>query len=165
MGDALALWQSDGMAPGLQHTPLHHRLIESLYREAMMLADAARSYFDDAERSDRDILDPLARVGLSCESLKVTTRLMHVIAWLLTARAVQAGEIDDSEPRHPARRLGDAPMTDVAMLAMFPASARRLIEASVDLHRRVALLDAALDFSAPAVSPAVSMQIRLSRAL
>ena len=165
MGDVKPLCHSGCMTPGLPHSTLHHRLIESLYREAMTLADAARSYFDDAGRSDRDILDPLARVGLSCESLTVTTRLMHVIAWLLTARAVHAGEIDGNEARQPARRLGDAPMTDVAMLAVFPASACRLIEASVDLHRRVARLDAALDFSASAVSPAVSMQTQLRRAL
>ena len=68
------------------------KLVDSLYVEAMVLADEARSYFDSAARDDRMELDPVDRVGFSCESLKVTTRLMHVIAWLLTQRAVTAGE-------------------------------------------------------------------------
>jgi len=32
------------------------RLIDSLYTEAMLLADEARSYFDDAGREDRAML-------------------------------------------------------------------------------------------------------------
>ena len=39
----------------------------------IMLADEARSYFDEAGRLEREALDPLIRVGFSCESLKVTT--------------------------------------------------------------------------------------------
>ena len=60
------------------------RLIDSLYTEAMILADEARSYFDDAGREERSALEPFARVGFACESLKVTTRVMHIVAWLLT---------------------------------------------------------------------------------
>ncbi|WP_342454590.1 DUF1465 family protein [Sphingomonas sp. H160509] len=72
---------------------MQRRLIDALYSEAMLLADEARTYFDEAGRVEREALDPLIRVSFSCESLKVTTRLMHVIAWLLTQRAVQAGEL------------------------------------------------------------------------
>ena len=56
------------------------RLIDSLYTEAMLLADEARSYFDDAGRDERATLEPFARVGFACESLKVTTRIMHIVA-------------------------------------------------------------------------------------
>ena len=66
------------------------RLIDSLYTEAMLLADEARSYFDDAGRGDRATLEPFARVGFACESLKVTTRIMHIVAWLLTQRAIES---------------------------------------------------------------------------
>ena len=41
------------------------RLIDSLYTEAMVLADEARAYFDDAGRDERQLLDPFARVGSS----------------------------------------------------------------------------------------------------
>src|SRR6187401_3034318 len=81
------------------------RLIDSLYTEAMLLADEARSYFDDAGRGDRVSLEPFVRVGFACESLKVTTRIMHIVAWLLTQRAIETGELPGKEGRRPERRL------------------------------------------------------------
>ncbi|HEY5713474.1 MAG TPA: DUF1465 family protein, partial [Allosphingosinicella sp.] len=84
------------------------RLVDGLYIEAMVLADEARSYFDTLGRDDRLSLDPIDRVGFSCESLKVTTRLMHVIAWLLTQRAVAAGELTPDQAGAEDRRLGPA---------------------------------------------------------
>ena len=78
------------MTAGAAATRVHRRLIDSLYTEAMLLADEARGYFDEVGREQRDMLGAMDRVVFSCESLKVTTRLMHVIAWLLTQRAVAA---------------------------------------------------------------------------
>lgn len=141
---------------------LNRRLIDSLYVEAMLLADEARAYFDEAGRVERETLDPLLRVSFSCESLKVTTRLMHVIAWLLTQRAVEAGELEARDALDPSRRLGAAPVTEEALLAILPARARLLIESSIDLHRRVGRFDLAQGESGRADSPALSMQQRLS---
>ena len=92
------------------------RLIESLYTEAMILADEARSYFDDVGRNDRSMLEPFARVGFACESLKVTTRIMHIVAWLLTQRAIETGELPGREGRRPERRLGHAGDSDVELV-------------------------------------------------
>ena len=96
------------------------RLIDSLYTEAMLLADEARSYFDDAGRDDRATLEPFARVGFACESLKVTTRIMHIVAWLLTQRAIESGEIPNRDGRRPERRLGHAQDSDKAVVAQLP---------------------------------------------
>ncbi|MCR5872185.1 MULTISPECIES: DUF1465 family protein [unclassified Sphingomonas] len=140
-------------------------LIDSLYTESMLLADEARAYFDEVGREQRDLLGAMDRVVFSCESLKVTTRLMHSIAWLLTQRAVAAGEIAPVEARHPSRRLGEAPVTDSAAFDAMPVSAQHLIAASVDLHRRIARLDAAQDEVATIpVSPARTMLDRLAHA-
>src|SRR3954468_11863221 len=128
----------DSDDPGLPITP---KLIAALYTESMLLADEARSYFDSAGREERDSLDPFARVGFSCESLKVTTRLMHVIAWLLTQRAVESGELSPAQARRPARRLGEAPESDEALLSSLPESALGLINASRELYARVERLD------------------------
>ena len=87
------------------------RLVDSFYTEAMLLADEARSYFDDSGREDRVTLDPFVRVNFACESLKVTTRIMHIVAWLLTQRAIESGEIPYREGRRPERRLGHARIT------------------------------------------------------
>ncbi len=144
---------------------IHRRLIDGLYTESMLLADEARGYFDEAGRSDREALDALSRVVFSCESMKVTTRLMHVIAWLLTQRAVQSGEILVREALDPSRRLGAAPETDDASFDTMPMAAQALIETSIDLYRRVARLDRAQDeVTQVRVSPARSMLDRLAHA-
>ena len=152
------------MQGGLHDSPVQRRLIDALYVEAMVLADDARSYFDDGGRVEREALAPMARVTFSCESLKVTTRLMHVIAWLLTQRAVLAGELRARDALDPSRRLGDAPVTEAATLRDLPETARAMIGASADLHRRVARLDAAQASAAPEASPARQMIERLAMA-
>ena len=151
------------MRNGASESPIHRKLIDSLYVEAMVLADDARGYFDQAGRAERDGLTPIERVSFSCDSLKVTTRLMHIIAWLLTQRAVDAGEMPRREALDPSRRLGQAPYSDAAAVAAMPEQARTLIAASADLYRRVARLDAAQRDSAPP-SPARTMLDRLSHA-
>ena len=138
-------------------------MVDSLHVEAMVLADEARNYFDEAGRSERDALDPLDRVGFSCESLKVTTRLMHIIAWLLTQRAIHAGELAPRDALHPSRRVGEPPRSDLGVVAILPERARMLIDASADLHRRVRHLDAA-QADTPADSPVRGMQERLALA-
>ncbi len=140
------------------------RLIDGLYVEAMVLADEARSYFDTGGRDDRLALDPLDRVGFSCESLKVTTRLMHVIAWLLTQRAVAAGELSRTQADTPERRLGTAADTDLDLLQRLPDAAVELIRASEELYGRVSRLDQG-SFAEDAVSPARSLLSRLQRSL
>jgi regulator of CtrA degradation len=120
---------------------IHRRLIDALYTESMVLADEARAYFDEMGRNERDTLDAMTRVVFSCESLKVTTRLMHVIA------------------------LGKAPETDSAAFDVMPPAAQGLIAASQDLYRRVARIDTAQDEEAPVpVSPARRMLDRLAHA-
>jgi len=141
------------------------RLIDSLYTEAMLLADEARSYFDDAGRGDRATLEPFARVGFACESLKVTTRIMHIVAWLLTQRAIESGEIPGHAGRRAERRLGHAQDSDPAVVATLPPSAQRLIGASADLYARVQRLDeGGLEAEAPQ-SPARALMGRLERGL
>lgn len=119
---------------------LHRRLVDGLYVEAMVMADEARAYFDIREAADPEIDDPLRRVAFACESLKVTTRLMHIIAWLLSQRAWQRGELSDAEVLDEKYRLGHAAITDPAISATFPFAARALIEASQDLYGRVVRL-------------------------
>jgi regulator of CtrA degradation len=141
------------------------KLVDQLYVEAMLLADEARAYFEQLGRDDRSGLPALDRVGFSCESLKLTTRLMHVIAWLLTRRALAAGEISAAQAQHPERRLGEAPTSDEALLPRLPEAAQSLIAASEDLYERVRRLDDAVGNAAPVPSPARSLLHRLERSL
>ncbi len=141
------------------------RLIDSFYTEAMLLADEARSYFDEAGRDERGTLEPFARVGFACESLKVTTRIMHIVAWLLTQRAVESGEIPERDGRRPERRLGHAQDSDPVIVEKLPEAAQRLIGASADLYARVKRLDEGTLVEEPAPSPARALMGRLERGL
>jgi regulator of CtrA degradation len=141
------------------------KLIDSLYVEAMLLADEARAYFDKHGRDERMSLDPLVRVGFSCESLKVTTRLMHIIAWLLTQRAVAAGELTADQARKPERQLGEAVESDEEVLEKLPQSALQLIRSSRDLYERVRRIEEGSSSEEPPHSPARSLLSRLQRSL
>lgn len=142
------------------------RVVDALYVEAMVLADEARAYFDRYSKEERDLLDPVLRVSFSCESLKVTTRLMHIIAWLLTRRGVENGEIDPIDALKPNHRLGEAVATEPRLIARFPAEAIGLISASCDLYDRVSRLDAGIQrTSITPASPARALLHQLEQAL
>src|ERR1700712_3017544 len=143
--------ESDRPEPEVRITS---RLIDSLYTEAMLLADEARSYFDEAGREERQALEPFARVGFACESLKVTTRIMHIVAWLLTQRAIESGEIPARQGHRPERRLGHAQDSGPEGVKQLPEAAQRLIHSSADLYSRVKRLDEGTIFDEPAQSPA-----------
>ena len=152
----------DYNGPEARITP---RLVDALYTEAMVLADEARAYFDDVGKGERLMLEPFARVGFACESLKVTTRIMHVVAWLLTQRAIETGELHRVEGRRPERRLGHATTSEQAVLEQMPPAAQRLIMASSDLYARIERLDQGQLLDEPVQSPARALMGRLERDL
>lgn len=156
---------TDSPDDAIAQTRITPRLIDSLYTEAMLLADEARAYFDEAGREERQSLAPFARVGFACESLKVTTRIMHIVAWLLTQRAVDSGEIFAADGRRPERRLGHANETDPTITSQLPPAAQRLVTASADLYARVARLDQGAVDDQPVQSPARALMGRLERDL
>ncbi|WP_420144070.1 DUF1465 family protein [Sphingobium sp.] len=146
--------------PAFLDPGLHRRLVDGLYLEAMVMADEARTYFDGSASLDDGIDDPLRRVAFACESLKVTTRLMHIIAWLLSQRAWQRGEIDRIDMADDKYRLGRASETDADLSASFPFAARALIDASQELYGRVARLQDRLDAMGSATAAAVASPAR-----
>jgi regulator of CtrA degradation len=177
------LWQSPGMSeeltfinlPFAEDTPspreLGAVLTDQLYREAMQLAEDSRTYFDHVGQWDRKRLEPMDRVLFSCESLKVTTRLMHAISWLLVRKAVLANEMNEAEARLPERRLGRATATlsdDLPRLQTLPPMAQRLVTRSQDLYSRLQRLEAqmfeVLDVSGPGQGPARALLDRIEGA-
>jgi regulator of CtrA degradation len=138
------------------------KVINALYIEAMVLADEARAYFDLHSRDSRNQMTPLQRVGFSCESLKVTTRLMHIVAWLLTQRALAENAPPIETPS--SQRLGSVAQSEASALAQLPEEAQHLISASIELYSRVKWLeDQLINDNAP-LSPARSLQSRLLQA-
>lgn len=152
----------DLSGPEVRITP---RLVDALYVEAMLLADEARAYFDDVGKGDRLLLEPFERVGFACESLKVTTRIMHIVAWLLTQRAIETGELNRGDGRRPERRLGHATTSEAGVVEQMPPAAQRLIIASSDLYARVQRFDEGQIDDEPVQSPARALMGRLERDL
>jgi len=143
---------------------LHGKLADSLYTEALVLADEMRGYFDQEGRDDRDGLSPYGRVQFACEALKSTTRLMHVIAWLATRRALDNGELGEGQVGPADRRLTEAAPSEPDVLGTLPSDARKLIMAGIDLYERVGRLADGIEAPITAASPARALFRRLESA-
>jgi regulator of CtrA degradation len=152
--------------------PFTAKLVESLYVEAMVLADEARSYFELSPADQGLSSYDEVRIDMSCESLRVTTRLMHSIAWLLNQKAYFAGELSLHQLRSRSRSLGTCTASDPFVVARLPAEAQRLVRETQQLLDRLVRLEKSLDaerlgfVEADTLRPAVlQMQARLASAL
>lgn len=119
-------------------------IVDALYCEALVLADEARSAFDLSGRLTRAAEDEdLARIALSCEALRTTTRMMHAIAWLLNQRAFFAGELSEFQLRRHGRLPPPQPDPEPDQLALLDPELRDLTERTRRFYARVERLDRA----------------------
>jgi regulator of CtrA degradation len=127
-----------------QTADLSPTIVEALYSEALELADEVRMAFDLSGRltatgEDED----LARVALSCEALRTTTRMMHAIAWLLNQRAYLAGELSEFQLRRHGRLPRPKPGDGQEQLDLLGSALAELIERTRRFYARVERLDQA----------------------
>lgn len=142
---------------------LREEIIEDLYSEALVLADDARGAFDLRTIESSIEPDDLTRVALSIEGLRTTTRLMHVLAWLLNQRAYLAGELSAQQ----LARCGALPeerASDADNLARLEPETRALIADTERLHARVARLDRCRRLDALDAAPVATLHTRIARA-
>lgn len=121
---------------------INHRIVESLYCEALVLSDEVRHTFTLSGRIEgaaRDS-DP-ASTALSCEALRTTTRMMHAIAWLLNHRAYFMGELSEFQLRRNGRLAVDLPGAEPERLALLKPEIRELIAATERFYARLVRLD------------------------
>lgn len=117
-------------------------IVEALYSDALSLADEARDAFDLSGRMEKiGCNEGLSRIALSCEALRTTTRMMHVIAWLLNHRAYFAGELSEFQLRRHGRLPGAQPAADPEQLAMLSAELRDVVNRTTAFYARVSRLD------------------------
>ncbi|MGC1269980.1 MAG: DUF1465 family protein [Croceibacterium sp.] len=129
------------MAPTADLSPT---IVETLYCEALVLADEARAAFDLSGRLTLASLDEdLARIALSCEALRTTTRMMHAIAWLLNQRAYFHGELSEFQLRRHGRLPPAQPDGDPAQTAFLPPEMQDLVVRSRRFYARIERLDTA----------------------
>lgn len=141
------------------------QIIEDLYTEALMLADEARSVFDMRDQeSDGSQSSNEMRIALSIEGLRTTTRVMHVLAWLLNQRAYFSGELS-AQQLELHGSLGEDRPSDPKNLAILPLTIRSLIRDSERLQKRVARIDAEQRARTPANDDPVGLlQGRIAQA-
>jgi len=114
------------------------------YDEALDLLEAARSYLSVLEPLDRRALPVPERLRLCSETMRMTARLTQIMAWLLSQRAVHAGEISRAEALSDQQAL-----TEVAVCMAgdeqdwrgLPQRLVALLDKSRRLYVRVARLD------------------------
>ena len=115
------------------------------YRETMTLLVEARDYMRFREPVDRGALPDEHRLAVNCEALRLTSRLTHIMAWLLVQKAVHAGELTPAEAADADRRLAGQTVcrerTVVGGIAL-PPTLDALLERSYRLYARVERLDA-----------------------
>ncbi len=129
-----------------QAKPITAHVLHSLYTEVMILADEARAYFE--RHQENDSIAPELAVSFSCESLKVTTRLMHSIAWLLSEKAIHSGELDEAQLKDHDRELGYAPASDQRLVDILPTQAQYLVSESEVIYDRLKRLSAQIQSEA-----------------
>ncbi|WP_119677463.1 DUF1465 family protein [Indioceanicola profundi] len=110
------------------------------YDEAMSLLVETRNYIAYQEPIDQRSLPPALRLQVSYESMRVTSRLTQVMAWLLAQRAAHAGEMSAEQAASEEFALSGGPVcTDESGSDNedLPSGLRSLLARSHSLYMRV----------------------------
>ncbi|CCC98807.1 conserved protein of unknown function [Azospirillum baldaniorum] len=114
------------------------------YDETMALLIEARNYIAYHDAASHRALPPHVRLQISYESMRVTSRLTQVMAWLLAQKAVHAGEMTREQAASDDFALSGGDIcTDPSGPdnEQLPEGLRSLLERSHRLYMRVARLD------------------------
>lgn len=117
---------------------------KALYAEGMGLVEETASYLDSDGRSASKQLPRMASVLYAAESMRLTTRLMQLASWLLLQRAVNNGEMSREQVMAEKTKVRlDGFNCDRSAPGWndLPEKFRDLVERSLHLQNRVALLD------------------------
>ncbi len=116
----------------------------ALYAEGMGLVEETASYLDGPGRAASKVLPRMASVLYAAESMRLTTRLMQMASWLLLQRAVNNGEMSRDQVLSEKNKVRlDSFNVDrnAPGWSDLPEAFRDLIERSLRLQNRVAILD------------------------
>ncbi|QSR17662.1 DUF1465 family protein [Novosphingobium sp. KA1] len=145
-------------------SPINPRIVEALYREALLLSDDVRQTFalpyqapqQAPQQAPHPIEGDLARVALSSEGLRTTTRMMHAIAWLLHHRSYFMGEISELQLRRNGRLSAVMRQSDARHLALLEPSVVALVETTRRFYDRLLRLEGSWKLTGD--SPASAIQ-------
>ncbi|TDK39363.1 DUF1465 family protein [Rhizobium deserti] len=142
---------------------------KGLYTEGMALVEETAGYLDGPGRTASKVLPRMASVLYAAESMRLTTRLMQMASWLLLQRAVNNGEMSRDQVLSEKSKVRlDGFNVDRSAPGWFdlPESFRDLVERSLRLQNRIALLDREIYRpSEPAVVPDNENSVRAQLSL
>jgi regulator of CtrA degradation len=143
---------------------------KTLFRDGMTLVEETAGYLDGEGREDAKKLPRLAALAYATESMRLTTRLMQTASWLLLQRAVNEGELTQSEAASEKRKV----RLSEQQTGISPDAAKKLperfvsiIDRSLRLQSRILHLDRVLYQAAdevPVIGRPLEPQLELLRA-
>lgn len=122
-------------------------LFQRTYEEGMRLVEETSAYLDGPGRDVARGLSREASLAYASESMRLTTRLMQVAAWLLVRKALHEGEITSDEAAAEKYRLATKDIARAPRHSAADALPERLldlIQRSERLYARVERLDSQL---------------------
>lgn len=144
-----------------QSATINPRIIDGLYCEALVLSDEVRAAFALSGRFDPGAdEEDLARVALSCEALRTTTRMMHAIAWLLNRRAYYSGELSEFQLHRQGRLSAVPSRSDPEQAGLLNLQIRQLIAATERFYERLLRLDSGWREAKPSPPPGAIVRLR-----
>lgn len=81
--------------------------LNKTFDETMGLLTEAKSYHAHNFQKQTDHLVPIDRLGATKESLRITSRLSHTMAWLMAEKAILSGEMGRQEFEEKFRPLSE----------------------------------------------------------
>ncbi|MHB8885113.1 MAG: protease adaptor protein RcdA [Methylovirgula sp.] len=120
---------------------------KSLFREGMNLVEETASYLDGDGREEARGLPRLAALAFATESMRLTTRLMQLASWLLLQRAVNEGELTQTEASSEKRKVKlseQQAVTSAEVLEQLPPRLTDIVDKSLRLQSRILHLDRAI---------------------
>lgn len=117
---------------------------KATYAEGMGLVEETAAYLDGPGRAAAKVLPRMASVLYAAESMRLTTRLMQMASWLLLQRAVNNGEMSRDQvisEKSKVRLDGFNVDRSAPGWNDLPEGFRDLVERSLRLQNRIALLD------------------------
>ena len=118
--------------------------LNGTYDDAMALLLEARNYVAYHQEQEERGLAPRTRVRISYETMRVTARLTQSMAWLLTQKAVQSGELSPEEAASDIYALSGHEVcldTESDYCDDLPEGLKSLLNRSLTLYKRIDRLD------------------------
>jgi regulator of CtrA degradation len=137
--------------------PVRRAQIDNLYHETLLLVDDAQQALADCRDALSRARDPEFAVAAMTEAMLTTSRLTHVMAWLLHQRAIIA-EDPSAQVGDIATVLDEVTAADWTICHNLPPAMRNAVAASERLMERLILLDS-LWSAPPADVPPVMMSV------